>query len=104
MNKVNMNHFFLKSKYSYINKNDNKFKKVNFNKYVTIIFIPNIEFISSKNLIQYLWWNNEDLKIFRQESLLEIKTLINRNPTMQINDATKLLYQPNNITFNKENF
>ena len=66
--------------------------------------IPNREFIYSNNLKKYLWWDNEELKIFRKESILEIKILTDRNPSMKINDACKLLYQPNNIIFNEENF
>jgi len=79
-------------------------KKVNFNKYVRVILIPNREFISSENLKEYLWWDDKELEIFRKESILEIKTLISRNSSMRICDAHKLLYQPNNITFNEKNF
>jgi len=79
-------------------------KRVNFNTCIKIILIPDREFISSNNLTKYLWWDNDDLKMFRKESILEVKTLIDRNPSMKINDAFKLLYQPNNITFNEENF
>ena len=77
-------------------------KKIKFNNIVNVILIPDITtFFDIKNL---LWWNESDLLNSVNTARNELHNLINRNPSMTLSQAKKLLYQPNNISFNEENF
>ena len=77
-------------------------KKIKFNNTVNVILIPDITtFFDFKNL---LWWNESDLLNSMNTARNELYNLINRNPSMTLSQAKKLLYQPNNISFNEENF
>ena len=99
---------FLKPKPNNINKkdkNDNikkkKKKNIQFSKYIYIYLIP-----TCRELINYqnLWWTEDELINTRTLASREIMELKNRLPSASIDDAKKLLYQPNNITYNENNF
>jgi len=51
-----------------------------------------------------LWWNNYDLNLAMNSSNNEIKRLMNIHPNMNKIQAIKLLYQPNNISYDSNNF
>ena len=102
---------FLKPKPNNIYKKDNnikydknikkKKKKIQFSKYIYIHLIP-----TYRELINYqnLWWTEDELINCRVHASREIMELKNRLPSASIDDAKKLLYQPNNITYNENNF
>jgi len=73
------------------------YKKVRFSRMIRIVYIPPKEAIY--DIKENLWWSQSDHTNAHNNSLLELKILMNRHPTMTINHAKKLLYQPNNITF-----
>jgi hypothetical protein len=54
--------------------------------------------------ISCLWWNSFDIYRANELAWCEIKSLLNRHPFMTHKQALKLLYQPNNISYNKCNF
>ena len=93
---------FLKPKLNNINKNIKKKKKnIQFSKYIYIYLIPTCrELINYKNL----WWTEDELINCRVNASREIMELKNRLPSASMDDAKKLLYQPNNITYNEDNF
>jgi len=77
-------------------------KKLKFNNVVNVILIPDITSIFDiKNL---LWWSENDLTNAVNNARNELFDLVNKNPSMTIIQAKKLLYQPNNISYNEENF
>ena len=53
---------------------------------------------------QNLWWSCLDRYNAALLSFREIQTLLNRHPYMTYREAKKLLYQPNNISYNECNF
>jgi len=55
-------------------------------------------------MISYLWWNNFDKYYARKLARTEINALLNRDTSMTYKQAVKLLYQPNNISYNNCNF
>ena len=76
-------------------------KKVNFSKELeSTRLIPKYE----RAMIPYLWWNNFDKDDACKLARTEINTLLNRHSSMTYKQALKLLYQPNNISYNKGNF
>ena len=78
-------------------------KKVTFANYLTIILIP-----SRKEYNIYgdvLWWKGDDYKIFRYSAIIELNEILNRhNGMMTYSQAKKILYQPNNIIYDRSNF
>jgi len=79
-------------------------KKVNFCNIVHIHIIPNIEIYSYNNLINDLWYSNIDYINFKNDTLLEIKELLNKHKNMKIKDAIYLLYQNTKIIYNPSFF
>jgi hypothetical protein len=76
-------------------------KKVKFSKHLeSTRLIPKYDI----ELISYLWWNEFDIYEASKLAFDEINTLLIRNPCMTYKQALKLLYQPNNISYNKCNF
>ena len=51
-----------------------------------------------------LWWNYLDYLEAIKSSKVEIQNLLNIHPSMEIKQAKKLLYQPNNICYDLNNF
>ena len=51
-----------------------------------------------------LWWEVTDVELAKKCARNDIIRLITIHPTMSVKDATTLLYQPNNLTYNIENF
>lgn len=74
----------------------NKKKKIKFNNMLKVKLIPNIK--DFEELYDDLWWNQDELQEFRQSSTKEILGLISRHKYMSIQQASKLLYQPGNMT------
>ena len=76
--------------------------RVTFNNVRYLYLIP-----TSSELSLYkdeLWWSNNDLKLFMLNAINEIKILKNKHPFIQKKDILKLLYQPNNISYDENNF
>ena len=77
-------------------------KKITFSPQITIILIPTrLEYSKLSNL---LWWEETDYTNFKNSAYIEINNMIQRFPLMSPSHAMKLLYQPNNITFDESNF
>jgi len=76
-----------------------KQKRVWFKPIVTIYKCPNYD-----DMIDILWWNYEDKQNATKSSIDEINNLMTIHPKMKLQDAIKLLYQPNNISYNPNNF
>ena len=72
-------------------------KKVRFNK-ATIFIFENIDEKISKDL----WWSKEEYDESRKSAFEEINRLRSIHATISIRDALRLLYQPNNITYNEK--
>lgn len=51
-----------------------------------------------------LWWSQQEVFESRCASCREIVELLSRHKEMSQYDAKRLLYQPNNITYNINNF
>jgi hypothetical protein len=77
-------------------------KKVKFSNFVKIILIPTRT--EYNNLSHFLWWNEEDYKLFKISAVNELNEIVKRHHgTMTYSHASKILYQPN-ITYDKSNF
>jgi len=97
----------LLEKYNYVDekiyrKIDNK-KKVSFDLFTEIIYIPKYEKQNNYDH-EKLWWSEYEMNMTRIGTRDEILTLLKKHANMTINQAKKLLYQPNNISFNSRNF
>uniref|UniRef100_A0A6C0IDF3 Uncharacterized protein n=1 Tax=viral metagenome TaxID=1070528 RepID=A0A6C0IDF3_9ZZZZ len=51
-----------------------------------------------------LWWNNDDYSYAIKSANEEITRLMSIHPSMERKYALKLLYQPNNISYDPANF
>ena len=90
---------FLKSKICPDRKK--KKKKIQFSKYIYIHLIPTYHEIINRH---HLWWSEDELLDIRLVASREMMELKNRLPYISMDDAKKLLYQPNNISYNENNF
>lgn len=77
------------------------FKKVRFEKYINIKLIPVYYEIENYDT---LWWNQIDIINNFTISYNEIIRLLKIHPFMEKKQAIKLLYQPNNISYDPNNF
>jgi hypothetical protein len=84
-------------------ENEKKEKKVSFDLFTEIIYIPKYEKQNNYDH-EKLWWSEYEINMTRIGSRDEILTLLKKHVNMTINQAKKLLYQPNNISFNSRNF
>jgi hypothetical protein len=75
-------------------------KKVSFDLFTEIIYIPKYE----KNYLESLWWTDYEMSITRITSREELLKLLNQHAFMTLKQAKRLLYQPNNISYNSQNF
>lgn len=80
-----------------------KKKKKNI-KISSIVFVKLIPYYHEKNHFPTLWWTPCELMDFRVQATKEIMELKKKHPFISIQDAQKLLYQPNNISYDKNNF
>lgn len=75
-------------------------KKVSFSNIYYIHIIP-------KNDNMYndvLWWNDVDRLNAVNDTLADIKRLLDIHPDMDVHQVKKLLFQPNNIIYDGNNF
>jgi len=66
-------------------------KKISFNCCIEVTIIP--QTTESK-----LWWSDRDIQLFKESSIVEIIRLKQIHPSITIQQASKLLYQPPNMT------
>lgn len=71
----------------------NKLKSVMFSARVHVILIPSITEYESAGLAQYLWWEDDDYKDFKQSALKEVKDYMIEKSISDSKEAIKLLYQ-----------
>lgn len=76
-------------------------KQVKFKNIVNVMLFP---YCKNDNEKYDLWWNNYDLNLAMNSCNNEIKRLMNIHPNMNKIQAIKLLYQPNNICYDSNNF
>ena len=76
-------------------------KNVSFNKYKKINLIPIYYEIDN---CDDLWWKKTDYKLIASMAIKELIRLLTIHPCMNIAQARKLLYQPNNISYDYRNF
>jgi hypothetical protein len=74
-------------------------KRVQFDR-ATVFLVNSIK----ENSETELWWSDEDHARCKIEALYEINRLKTIHKSIHFKDAIRLLYQPNNIRFNEENF
>ena len=79
----------------------NQRKKVHFSDYIREISNPT--YIDESNS-KYLWWSHLDKSTACYMMQLEIQNLQKIHPAMTVKQAMKLLYQPNNIRYDPNNF
>jgi hypothetical protein len=91
--------FLFESQRSQLKKK--KIKNVTFSNYIYIYLIP--MYTEFKNY-QDLWWSEDEITNIKQNTVKEIQQLMNSNPSMEISHAKKLLFQPNNICYDPQNF
>ena len=90
----------IKKKNIFKNKYILKNKKVTFALFKEIIYIPKYR----KDICGDLWWSDFEYNINIIAMREEIHRILNRSPLMSLAHAKKLLYQPNNISYNSTNF
>lgn len=91
----------------YNNRNYNNINYIKKNKKITFSSVVNVKLIPFYHeIIHYpsLWWTPSELMDFRIQSTKEMMELKQKHPYIALSDAQKLLYQPNNISFNENNF
>ena len=76
-----------------------KIKKVRFTESNKIHLIP-----FENEYIFHIWYSENELLYFKKTAVKEILELIKRHDSMTYKDAIKLLYQPNNISYDMNNF
>jgi len=74
-------------------------KKVKFNE-INKIYLIELD----KDLIFNIWYSKNDLIDFKKNAVKEIIELMKRHYSMSQKDAIKLLYQPGNICYDRNNF
>jgi len=74
-------------------------KKVRFNGF-TIFLVS----YTKDGTSDQLWWSEEDQFIAKVTAREEIMRLLNIHKYITLKDVLKLLYQPNNISYNEDNF
>jgi hypothetical protein len=79
-------------------------KKVNFKREVLVYLVPSVKDEEYKQYRKEIWWSKEENNESFKQALKEIKELMSRHDSMEKKYAMKLLYQPGNISYNKENF
>jgi hypothetical protein len=70
-------------------------------KQIYVFFNKNI---NDNNDVNNLWWSDDDYLYAVQSANEEIKRLMTIHPSMERKYALKLLYQPNNISYDPSNF
>ena len=78
-------------------------KKLKFNNIVRVCLIPELKDYSTE-LKSTLWFNANDFNNASMSANEELTNLIKINPSMNLEQAKKLLYQPCNISFDINNF
>lgn len=76
-------------------------KKVSFN---TKKYIHIISYLTEYSSSNELWWTQKEQEESRKSLFEEINKLKSVHPTINLRDALMLLCQPNNITYNENNF
>lgn len=108
-NNINYNNINYNNK-NYNNINYNNINSNNYikkNKKITFSPIVNVKLIPFYHeIIHYpsLWWTPSELMDFRIQSTNEMMELKQKHPYIALSDAQKLLYQPNNISYDENNF
>ena len=83
------------------NQNKKNTQKVSFSKYLYVYLIPIYYEIDHYH---DLWWSEHDLLEMKVNTMKEIQQLMTFHPSMEITHAKKLLFQPNNICYDPQNF
>jgi hypothetical protein len=82
----------------------NEYKKVRFSNYCKIHLISNNNSNNNSYDICDIWYTENELIYFKNSALNEIFNLMKHHKSMTYKYAIKLLYQPNNICYDIDNF
>lgn len=73
---------------------ETKQKKVSFDYIIDVVLIPNITDFKERDMLNYLWWNEENLVYFKNSAREEILEFMEKHKGLTIKDACNILYQP----------
>jgi len=88
-------------KNKHLSRNRRETKKVSFSQYVNVHLIPQKEELKEHF---DLWLSENDFANSYKMAINELKRLLEIHPFMKLWEAKKLLYQPNNIRYDPNNF
>lgn len=74
-----------------------KQKKVSFDYIIDVVLIPNRNDFKERDMINYLWWNEENLIYFKNSAREEILEFMEKHKGITMKDACNILYQPEKI-------
>jgi hypothetical protein len=74
-------------------------KKVSFHNIIRVMIIQPKKDNNIKNI---LWWNDDDFILAYNNSIMELKVLMQRHIPMNLFQAKKILYQP--LCYDPSNF
>jgi hypothetical protein len=87
---IKTNYYFLKARLDNITK-----KRVCFSDTINYIPIPNIDYYIRNNLIDDMWWSENELKSIQKYSCWEFYKMKKLFTDLTKKDIEKLLYDPN---------
>ena len=93
-------HLFEK-KNKHLARNKQIKKNVSFSNFVSVHLIPQKEELKNN---YDLWLSENDFITSYQTAIKDLKRLLEIHPCMRVWEAKKLLYQPNNIRYDPNNF
>ena len=67
--------------------------KVTFNYLIDVIFIPCITDYKNANLIDKIWWSNEDYRLFKNSAREEFIEFMKKNNRSYYGTSLRMLYQ-----------
>lgn len=74
-------------------------KKVSFHNIIRVMIIQPKK---NNNIKKILWWNDDDFILAYNNSIMELKILMQRHIPMNLFQAKKILYQP--LCYDPSNF
>lgn len=68
-------------------------KSVMFSARVHVVLIPNISEYVAAGLASYLWWTEDEYKVFKQDALHELKSFMSCREISSTKEALRVIYQ-----------
>ena len=76
---------------TYHDKNNNKEKKVRFELFNDIYFIPNITELKKYSNLNEIWWTSNEMNFFRKSFMYSVHIFVQCNPHIDYNVAVREL-------------